>query len=550
MSYTILKTDGSTLTSVVDGTIDQLATDLTLIGKNFSGFGVFINDNFVRLLENFSNTQEPNNPITGQLWYDTAENRLKVYNGVQFVVSGGTITSNTLPLNLAAGDLWIDDSRSQLYFNDGVSTKLAGPIYSAQQGLSGFQVEDILDSNDISRTIVYLYVAQTLLGVFSSAAFTPKVPIGGMPTGLSVGFTASTLTDFTFNTTSARANSLVSAEGILKTAEDFISTSDDSQSTGILSIQNSTPLKLGPGSDSELFVSASLFNIKSNRADQNFQIQTKTGASQPIAMFINGSTNRIGLYTQTPESTFDVNGDVTIQGSLTVKGATIVVNSTTLTVADKNIELGKIETPTDVLADGGGITLLGDSQKTFIWIDSTNSWTSSENIDLASSKTYKIQGLDVLTANSLGASIISAPGLQTIGALTSITTGNIGITTNVISYVNPVVGNGNVILRPKGSGSVDVDDSTIINLATPQNLTDAANKDYVDKQIQLASVALSLTTTGLTNTQIANTYLSKVFPAAEHQEYTICRVVCTDTGVVTIRQFQLLSGIWTYQFDL
>jgi hypothetical protein len=61
---------------------------------------------------------------------------------------------------------------------------------------------------------------------------------------------------------------------------------------------------------------------------------------------------------------------------------------------------------------------------------------------------------------------------------------------------------------------------------------------------------LSLTTTGLTNTQIANTYLSKVFPAVEHQNDTICRVVCTDTGAVTIRQFQLLSGTWTYQFDL
>ena len=121
MSYTILKTDGSALTSVVDGSIDQLSTDLTLIGKNFSGFGVFINDNFVRLLENFSNTVEPSNPITGQLWYDTTENRLRVYNGSQFVVSGGTIVSSTPPSSLAAGDLWIDNIREQLYFNDGKS---------------------------------------------------------------------------------------------------------------------------------------------------------------------------------------------------------------------------------------------------------------------------------------------------------------------------------------------------------------------------------------------------------------------------------------------
>ena len=147
MSYTILKTDGTTLTQLVDGTIDQTTTDLTLIAKNSTGYGVFVNDNFVHLLENFANTSQPNYPITGQLWFDTNDNRLKIYDGVQFKITGGTTVSPSAPSSLTTGDIWLDSFRQQMYFNDGNSTKLAGPIYTDAQGQTGFIVEDIVDTN-------------------------------------------------------------------------------------------------------------------------------------------------------------------------------------------------------------------------------------------------------------------------------------------------------------------------------------------------------------------------------------------------------------------
>ena len=179
MTYSILLTNGSTLTSVANGTVDQTATDLTLIGQNTSGYGLFINDNFVHLLENFANTSQPNHPIKGQLWYDTSQNVLQIYNGTSFTPTGNTIVAKSAPSGLSAGGLWINSTTSQLFFNDGLETTLAGPIYTKNQGQSGFVISDVIDTIGVNHTIVSLYVANTLLGIFAKEAFTPASTIPG-----------------------------------------------------------------------------------------------------------------------------------------------------------------------------------------------------------------------------------------------------------------------------------------------------------------------------------------------------------------------------------
>jgi hypothetical protein len=92
--------------------------------------------------------------------------------------------------------------------------------------------------------------------------------------------------------------------------------------------------------------------------------------------------------------------DLTLSGNLTVNGTTTNINSTNLVVEDKNIVLADVATPTDTTADGGGITLKGATDKTFNWVDSTDSWTSSEHINLASGKTLKYNGTDLVAAQS------------------------------------------------------------------------------------------------------------------------------------------------------
>lgn len=176
MSYSIILTNGTTLTSVVNGTVDQTATDLTLIGQNTTGYGLFVNDNFVHLLENFANSSQPNHPIVGQLWFDTSENTLKVYNGNSFTPTGNTVVSDTAPSSLATGGLWINNKTSQMYFNDGIQTTLAGPIYTKSQGPSGFVIEDVLDSVGGNHTIAKLMLGNTLLGIFAKETFTPAPP--------------------------------------------------------------------------------------------------------------------------------------------------------------------------------------------------------------------------------------------------------------------------------------------------------------------------------------------------------------------------------------
>lgn len=89
-------------------------------------------------------------------------------------------------------------------------------------------------------------------------------------------------------------------------------------------------------------------------------------------------------------------GDFTVTGDLTVNGTTTTINTTTLVVEDKNIELAVVTSPTDVTADGGGITLKGSTDKTINWVDATDAWTFSEHIDLAATKEYRMNGTAVL----------------------------------------------------------------------------------------------------------------------------------------------------------
>ena len=123
-----------------------------------------------------------------------------------------------------------------------------------------------------------------------------------------------------------------------------------------------------------------------------------------------------GTLDVTGAATFDA--AVIIQGDLTVNGTTTSIDTQNLLIEDKNAILGNVTSPTDVTADGGGITLKGSTDKTITWVDATDAWTLSEHVNIASAKEYRIAGSKVLDATSLGSTVVSS-SLTGVGTLTT-----------------------------------------------------------------------------------------------------------------------------------
>lgn len=140
-------------------------------------------------------------------------------------------------------------------------------------------------------------------------------------------------------------------------------------------------------------------------------------------VLVNGGTSAAtGAVTLSLPSNVTINNDllvsnnVTVTGNLTVNGTTTTINSTVLSVDDKNIIIGNVATPTDTTADGGGITLQGTTDKTINWSNTTKAWTFSEDIDIATGKVFKINNTSILSNTTLGTSVVNS-SLTSVGTI-------------------------------------------------------------------------------------------------------------------------------------
>ena len=228
MAYTVTTTNGTVVTTVADGTVNTTSTSLTLIGKNYAGYGIFLNENYVVLLENFSNTTPPNAPLTGQLWYDNVNDILKVYNAATNVWKpiSSSISQSTAPSAAISvtGDIWWDTTNAQLKVWSGSAWITIGPAYTSTSGTSGPVTQTILDNTSSSHVVTLFYISNSVIMILSKdSSFTPQTAIPGFATvlpGLNL-ISPSTLTgaQFTGATTGASTLGGFTASQFIKNTE-------------------------------------------------------------------------------------------------------------------------------------------------------------------------------------------------------------------------------------------------------------------------------------------------------------------------------------------
>jgi hypothetical protein len=502
MTYKINKTDGNLLAEIPDGTYDTVNSSLTLIGKNVTAFGEIYNENLVKLLENFSSSAPPEHPIIGQLWYNSSTGRIYVYDGTDFRASGGPLISAIRPTNLVPGDIWVNNDTNQLWFYDGTDLTLAGPIYTTQQKLSGFKVENIIDSFNRIKTITKMYVNGTLLGIFSSSEFTPALPIEGYSGTIGVGFNASTLTGLRFDVTVSKAEGLVTADNVLKKTADILFTNENGKIDGSLEIQSADGLRLLGGNplsgsfvqgDSYLKLDAGKLVILNNESSRAVDIRvTKAQGGAHSAIYIDPDTRNIRLFDTTlSNASVNINGTLRVSGDLIIDGSSVTISSTVLQVEDKNIELNvpSAGSATDLSANGGGITLHGTNDKEITYSNVSDAWNSSINFNLAANKAYSISSDVVLTRTELG-STVTTSHLETFGSVTVL---NMASGLRIIN--NTVQARSGDLELTSTTGNISANNRLITNVRdidyATSNGSSAANKRYVDSQVYIRPLTIT-----------------------------------------------------------
>lgn len=348
MAYNIKATNNTDIATVNDATINTTSTSLTLVGRDYAGYGQFLNENFVYLLENFASNAIPRASRLGQLWYDTSQNSLKVcistnsaHTSNVWKPVGSTITQDTEPASGTNGDLFFNTSTNQLNVWSSGDWQLIGPPASTSSGIvSGAVVETILDSSSNSHVVIKLYISNNVVGILSyDSTYTPQVTIAGFTT-INPGFNLVNSTALADSQFTGDVSNALKLNGV--GSSQFIRSDQNSSTAYQLTVGGG----LTVATDLNIIaVSANNeVRIESTTNDRDLNFYANVGGDstiKPIA--ISGSTGSVSF-----EKSINVGQILTVQGNLVANIGTTVLGATTLQsslLPYGNVNVGALASP-------------------------------------------------------------------------------------------------------------------------------------------------------------------------------------------------------------
>lgn len=329
MTYTVyLSNPTKTPISVADLSVDQ-STSMNLVGRNASGYGQAIAENFIHLLENFSYTSPPGSPLEGQLWYDTTipNNKiLKVYDGSTWTPSGGVYSGTSDPVDgpytIKNGDLWADSGTFRLKMRVAGTWKVIGPELDNVRR-TGTYVDVLTDSLGGSHEVVLTYVNNSIITITAKETFTPNPAITGF-SQLIPGLNVSTQA---FAGVSAKVSGLantalnlqVSSQPAPVPADNFLRSDTAGTINGFLRINSDGGIKIGNISQTFLIekqINDGVFINRYDSARLRFRIRKNDVDNELLTL--DGNLQRVGINNVSPTQELDVVGSAKFSGTLTV----------------------------------------------------------------------------------------------------------------------------------------------------------------------------------------------------------------------------------------
>jgi len=387
MPYIVNFTDSDNKTpiTVYDNTS---STDTSLIfpGRNVTGYGQIIAENFLHLLENFASATEPVNPTEGQLWYDSENGILMIWDNTNWKSASNIQKSASAPSveTSKVGELWVDTTNQQLRIYSGTRWILVGPSESSIDGLRyGPAIEQIADSDNITRSILTFYIADIPVVIFSKDSFTPKNTISGYAViragmNINVPVSSSEIAQFVGGLIPKYYGTALSADALnvgstAVAASKFLRTDTVNTTEYGLNIRNNSGVTVGIDGTFTVSTSSTAAKIYNSAAGSSLDLQVnRNGIASTILRILD---NKVGINKASPAEALDVDGNILANGAL------IISNTTEST----NVSNGSIRTAGGVsitknLIIGTGLDVTGITQTNNIQPKSTDTYDSGTSL--------------------------------------------------------------------------------------------------------------------------------------------------------------------------